>query len=110
MTNDTTEAAALIRNYFELKSEIDALEAQADELRKSLGVLVTALGGSVKVDHLGSAIITPASTAHSYDTKTIDALIVQSVADGDIGTAKALTDARKFTTRKETLRITGAKS
>lgn len=106
---DLAYAALLLRDYFEVKSELEAHEARADELRRDLQVIVEALGGSVKVAHVGTAAITPASTSHSYDTKAIDAIIAKALQDGDIGTAQALADARKETTRKASLRITGAK-
>ena len=102
-------AALLLRDYFEMKSELEAYEAKADDLRRDLQVLVEALGGSYKLDHVGTAIITPASTSHSYDTKAIDGVIAKALQDGDVHTAKALSDARKETTRKATLRITGVK-
>ena len=106
---DREAAALLLRDYFEMKSELEAYEAKSDDLRRDLTVLVEALGGSFKLDHVGTAIITPASTSHSYDTKAIDELLAQCVADGDISTAQTLTDARKLSHRKATLRITGAK-
>ena len=112
MTNqnfDREAAALLLRDYFEMKSEIEAHEANIDELRRNLQTLVEALGGLLKVDHVGTAIITPPSTSHSYDTKAIDGVIAKALQDGDMHTAKALSDARKETTRKATLRITGAK-
>jgi hypothetical protein len=112
MTNsnfDREAAALLLRDYFEMKSELEAYEANIDELRRNLQTLVDALGGSLKVDHVGTALITPQSTSHSYDTKAIDAVIAKALQDGDMHTAKALSDARKETTRKATLRITGAK-
>jgi hypothetical protein len=112
MTNsnfDREAAALLLRDYFEMKSELEAYEANVDELRKNLQVLVEALGGSYKLDHVGTALITPASTSHSYDTKAIDAIKDKALQDGDVHTAKAIADARKETTRKASLRITGAK-
>ena len=106
---DLAYAALLLRDYFEMKSELEAYEAKADDLRRDLTVLVEALGGSFKLDHVGTAIITPPSTSHSYDTKAIDAVIAKALQDGDVHTAKALAEARKETTRKAALRITGAK-
>lgn len=106
---DREAAALLLRDYFEMKSELEAYEAKADDLRRDLTVLVEALGGSYKLDHVGTAIITPASTSHSYDTKAIDAVMAKALQDGDVHTAQALADARKETTRKATLRITGVK-
>jgi len=112
MTNpnfDREAAALLLRDYFEMKSELEAYEANVDDLRRNLQTLVEALGGSLKVDHVGTALITPQSTSHSYDTKMIDAIKDKALQDGDVHTAKAIADARKETTRKATLRITGAK-
>jgi hypothetical protein len=112
MTNpnfDREAAALLLHDYFEMKSELEAYEANVDDLRRNLQVLVEALGGSLKVDHVGTALITPQSTSHSYDTKAIDAIKDKALQDGDMHTAKAIADARKETTRKATLRITGAK-
>jgi hypothetical protein len=112
MTNpnfDREAAALLLRDYFEMKSELEAYEANVDDLRRNLQVLVEALGGSLKVDHVGTALITPQSTSNSYDTKMIDAIKDKALQDGDVHTAKAIADARKETTRKATLRITGAK-
>lgn len=106
---DQEAAELLLRDYFEMKSELEAYEANVDDLRRNLQTLVEALGGSLKVAHVGTAIITPESTSHSYDTKAIDELLAQSVADGDIATAQALTNARKLNHRKATLRITGVK-
>ena len=106
---DKEAAELLLRDYFEMKSELEAYETNVDDLRRNLQTLVEALGGSLKVDHVGTAIITPSSTSHSYDTKAIDTIIAKALQDGDIHTAKALSDARKETTRKATLRITGAK-
>lgn len=106
---DREAAAFLLRDYFEMKSELEAYEANVDDLRKNLQTLVEALGGSFKLDHVGTALITPPSTSHSYDTKAIDGVIAKALQDGDMHTAKALSDARKETTRKATLRITGAK-
>ena len=112
MTNprfDQEAAELLLRDYFEMKSELEAYEANVDDLRRNLQTLVEALGGSLKVAHVGTAIITPESTSHSYETKAIDTIIAKALQDGDIATAKALSDARKETTRKATLRITGVK-
>jgi hypothetical protein len=120
---DLAEAARLMRDYFEVKSELEAREAQADDLRRNLQIIVEALGGSVKVDHVGTAAITPASTSQSYDKTGINnvlSLVIMSSAqaqkNGDLHTFRMLAEiaqlieaARKDTTRKATLRITGAK-
>jgi hypothetical protein len=122
-TQDLAEAARLMRDYFEVKSELEAREAQADELRRDLQVIVESLGGSIKIDHVGTAAITPASTSQSYDKTGINnvlSLVIMSSAqaqkNGDLHTFRMLAEiaqlieaARKDTTRKAALRITGAK-
>lgn len=109
MSNPTpNEVAKWLEDYFAMADEIKAHEAMQDDLRRVIEAYVLE-HGSIKVDHVGAAIVTPASTSHSYDTKQIDTLLAQCVADGDIGTAQALTNARKFSNRKATLRITASK-
>jgi len=99
MTNphfDKEAAELLLRDYFEMKSELEAHEAQVDDLRRNLQVLVEALGGSLKLDHVGTAIITPASTSHTYDTKMIDEIQTKCVARRrHPHRSKPSTDARK---------------
>jgi len=106
--NPHEQAAKWLEDYFAMASEIKAHEAMQDDVRRNIEAYVLE-HGPVKIDHVGAAIVTPASTSHSYDTKAIDELLAQCVADGDIGTAQALTDARKVNNRKATLRITASK-
>jgi len=106
--NPHEQAAKWLEDYFAMASEIKAHEAMQDDVRRNIEAYVLE-HGPVKIDHVGAAIVTPASTSHSYDTKAIDELLAQCVADGDIGTAQSLTDARKLTHRKPTLRITASK-
>jgi len=102
------QAAKWLEDYFAMASEIKAHEAMQDDVRRNIEAYVLE-HGPVKVDHVGAAIVTPASTSHSYDTKAIDELLAQCVADGDIGTAQTITDARKVNSRKPTLRITASR-
>jgi hypothetical protein len=102
------QAAKWLEDYFAMASEIKAHEAMQDDVRRNIEAYVLE-HGPVKIDHVGAAIVTPASTSHSYDTKAIDELLAQCVADGDIGTAQSLTDARKVNNRKPALRITASK-
>jgi len=106
--NPHEQAAKWLEDYFAMASEIKAHEAMQDDVRRNIEAYVLE-HGPIKIDHVGAAIVTPASTSHSYDTKAIDELLAQCVADGDIGTAQALTDARKLTHRKPALRITASK-
>ena len=106
--NPHEQAAKWLEDYFAMASEIKAHEAIQDDVRRNIEAYVLE-HGPVKVDHVGAAIVTPASTSHSYDTKAIDELLAQCVADGDIGTARTITDARKVNNRKPTLRITASR-
>ena len=106
--NPHEQAAKWLEDYFAMASEIKAHEAMQDDVRRNIEAYVLE-HGPVKIDHVGAAIVTPASTSHSYETKAIDELLAQCVADGDIGTAQALTNARKLNHRKPTLRITASK-
>lgn len=114
MTNITKTTEALLRaafyNYREYQSELDALTALQNEERETIKALVIEAGGKVAVKGLASASIIPASTSHSYDTKMIDDVILRAIANGDLHTASALTDARKETARRETLRIVQEKT
>ena len=106
--NPHEQAAKWLEDYFAMASEIKAHEAMQDDVRRNIEAYVLE-HGPVKIDHVGAAIVTPASTSHSYETKAIDELLAQCVADGDIGTAQALTNARKLNHRKPALRITASK-
>ena len=123
MSNPTpNEVAKWLEDYFAMSDEIKAHEAIQDDLRRVIEAYVLE-HGSIKVDHVGAAIVTPASTSHSYDTKAIDnalarviQLSTQAKTDGDINThrmlfdiAQAIAAARKETTRKASLRITASK-
>ena len=113
MTNhystDQELLAVSMRDYFEIDSEITALEATQKDIRRNIETLTVAMGGNVKLAHIGSVIVTEPSTSHSYDTKAIDGVIAKALQDGDVHIAKALSDARKETTRAGGLRITKAK-
>ena len=106
--NPHEQAAKWLEDYFAMASEIKAHEAMQDDVRRNIEAYVLE-HGPIKIDHVGAAIVTPASTSHSYDTKAIDAIQSKALQDGDVHTAKAIADARKETTRKATLRITGVK-
>ena len=100
---------ALMRDYFETDSEITALEAIKNDIRRNIETLAVAMGGNVKLAHIGSVIVTEPSTSHSYDTKSIDALLMELVQAGELHTAKKIMECKKETTRAGGLRITKAK-
>jgi hypothetical protein len=97
----------LFIQHGEISSEIEHLKAQLEAVRESIKYhTMQEAGHRLTVDGVGTAQVTQASTSHSYDTKAIDALIAECLQAGDIHTAQRLADARKTTTRAETLRIT----
>jgi hypothetical protein len=123
MSNPTpNEVAKWLEDYFAMSDEIKAHEAMQDDLRRVIEAYVSE-HGPIKVDHVGSAAITPASTSQSYDKTGINnvlSLVIMSSAqaqkNGDLHTFRMLVEiaqlietARKDTTRKATLRITGVK-
>lgn len=98
-----------LRDYFEIDSEITALEATQKDIRKNIETLTVAMGGNVKLAHIGSVMVTEPSTSHSYDTKGIDALLFELIENGELNTARRIMDCKKETTRAGGLRITKAK-
>jgi len=113
MTNnystDQELLAVSMRDYFEIDSEITALESTQKDIRRNIETLTIAMGGNVKLAHVGSAIVTEPSTSHSYDTKSIDALLYELIENGELSTAKKIMECKKETTRAGGLRITKAK-
>lgn len=113
MTNnystDQELLAVSMSDYFELDSEITALEATQKDIRKNIETLTIAMGGNVKLANVGSAMVTEPSTSHSYDAKSIDALLYELIENGELSTAKKIMECKKETTRAGGLRITKAK-
>lgn len=109
MSNDQELLAISMRDYFEIDSEITALEATQKDIRRNIETLTVAMGGNVKLAHIGSVIFTEPSTSHSYDTKSIDALLYELIENGELNTAKKIMECKKETTRAGGLRITKAK-
>jgi hypothetical protein len=110
MTNDMmTELAALMRDLGEIDSEVKAIEFSRDEKRERIAQIVAELGGKVEVAGIGTAMVTPDSETHSYDTKALDILINIMVEDGELHTVKRILSCKKTTKRKGSLRVTMAK-
>ena len=109
MNNDQELLAVSMRDYFEIDSEITALEATQKDIRRNIETLTVAMGGNVKLAHIGSVMVTEPSTSHSYDTKSIDALLLDLIQAGELHTAKRIIDSKKETTRAGGLRLTKAK-
>ncbi len=104
-----TELAALMRDLGEIDSEVKAIEYTRDEKRERIAQIVAELGGKVEVMGIGTAMVTPDSESHSYDTKALDALIQTMIEDGELHTAKRIMTTKKWTKRKGSLRVTMAK-
>jgi hypothetical protein len=110
MSNDMmTELAALMRDLGEIDSEVKAIEFSRDEKRERIAQIVQELGGKVEVAGIGTAMVTPDSETHSYDTKALDILINIMVEDGELHTVKRILSCKKTTKRKGSLRVTMAK-
>jgi hypothetical protein len=110
MNNTDQELLAVsMRDYFEIDSEITALEATQKDIRRNIETLTIAMGGNVKLAHIGTAMVTESTTSHSYDTKSIDALLYELIENGELSTAKKIMECKKETTRAGGLRITKAK-
>jgi hypothetical protein len=110
MSNDMmTELAALMRDLGEIDSEVKAIEFSRDEKRERIAQIVAELGGKVEVMGVGTAMVTPDSETHSYDTKALDILINIMVEDGELHTVKRILSCKKTTKRKGSLRVTMAK-
>lgn len=99
------ELIVLMRDVAEIDSEIDALTNVRNALRQRLETLVSDLGGKIEVPGVGSAYIQATTKSHSFDTKGIDELIQQLIADGELHTAKRLIAFRKESIRTGGLRI-----
>jgi hypothetical protein len=110
MSNDMmTELAALMRDLGEIDSEVKAIEFSRDEKRERIAQIVAELGGKVEVAGIGTAMVTPDSETHSYDTKALDILINIMVEDGELHTVKRILSCKKTSKRKGSLRVTMAK-
>jgi len=110
MSNEMmTELAALMRDLGEIDSEVKAIEFSRDEKRERIAQIVAELGGKVEVMGVGTAMVTPDSESHSYDTKALDILINIMVEDGELHTVKRILSCKKTTKRKGSLRVTMAK-
>jgi hypothetical protein len=104
-----TELAALMRDLGEIDSEVKAIEFSRDEKRERIAQIVAELGGKVEVMGIGTAMVTPDSESHSYETKALDILINIMVEDGELHTVKRILSCKKTTKRKGSLRVTMAK-
>lgn len=103
------ELAGLLNDLGEIESEIKAHEYGRDQLRERITALTVELGGRVTIPNVGTVMVMGDSATRSYDTKALDALVRQLIADGDVHSAKAITECEKTSSRKGGLRITREK-
>jgi len=99
------DAYALFAELAEVENELKTLEDRKLAIRTSLHELVTANGGKLTLEGVGSAQITATGTRASYDTKAVDALMAAAAAAGDMHTANTLGNARKVSPTGGTLLV-----
>lgn len=105
--SDRAKAEELVRQYFEMQAELESHKAMVEDVRDQLQPLVEKLG---KIEtEVGNAVMVPPSVSHTYDTKKIDDIIITALANGDTHMATALSNARKDSPRKASMRISAAK-
>jgi hypothetical protein len=101
-----------LNQYFEIESEIKAIEYTKAEVRARIEILAKDLGGKAKIDHVGSVQVVPAGVTVSYDGDALDKLVQELSVDGEkekIAIAMRIMLCKKEKPRKESLRIVGAK-
>jgi hypothetical protein len=101
-----------LNEYFEIESEIKAIEYNKAEVRARIEILAKDLGGKAKIDHVGSVQVVPAGVTVSYDGDALDKLVQELSVDGEkekIAIAMRIMLCKKEKPRKESLRIVGAK-
>lgn len=102
---DMNELREIMRQVVALSDQIDALQAQKDALKTQLEEGVAFYGGTVGFDGIGTAYTVKGKSRVSYDAKALDKLIATLVADGELHTAKALSDIRKETVSKDYISV-----
>jgi hypothetical protein len=92
-----------------LEDRIEPLTATKEAIRGYISQIVDYVGGSAKSNGY-EMIITNASVTRSYDSRKLDALVAQLMADGYYEVAKKVADCGKDSSRAGGLRITKSKS
>ena len=93
------QIAQLWSEIAEIDSEIAPLTSRRDAIREDIKELVIAMGGTISIPGLGTALMTKSGKSASYDAQIVDAIVSELVRNGEIHTAQKLADARKETTR-----------
>lgn len=106
---DTYAIRAIAMQYGEVESQAAPLLAERDELRAQLSRVVAHIGGKADVKGFGALALTSPSISATYDTKALDALVIQLTADGYGDIAQRIARLRKESARAGSLRITREK-
>jgi hypothetical protein len=100
---DIPALRALLSDLREVESEIAPLEAQKNQLRDQIGLIVARVG-TQEIPGLGKVLLTAPSVSVSYDTAQINELALQLTATHP-EIAAQLVAARKTSSRVGSLRI-----
>lgn len=95
----------LCRALADVEREIASVEVARSELRDQISRVLARVGDKAEIAGFGKVLITAPSVSRSYDTKRLDALIIQLTADGFSPIAQQIAQAAKETARAGGLRI-----
>lgn len=101
---DIETARALLSDLREVESEIDTYEEQRARIREQLSHIV-ARSGTIELAGLGRASLTAPTVTKSYDTKSLNTLVSNLVAEGHFAIAQRIVNTQKTTERAGSLRI-----
>lgn len=102
---DREAALSLWSNLREVESDLKPLEERRGFARAALSRVIDHLGGKLEIAGLGLAEITSPVITRSYDTKAIDALVIELLAEYP-EIAQQLAACRREGARAGGLRIT----
>lgn len=89
------DVASWMSEIGEIESEIKMLEVKKQYLREQIVAHMKSLDVSkLKVDRIGTAMITADKKRVTYDVDGLDSLCAQLLRDGDVGTANAIANLR----------------
>lgn len=96
--------AQLLSELTEVQNEIKGLEEREAIIRDMLLVETTKAGGKMSEAGYALSVVTPKPRV-SYETKSIDAFIIECTQNGDMHTANALSALRKLSEPKPYLTV-----
>jgi hypothetical protein len=104
-TTTTDRLHGLCEALNAVEAQIAPLQGERDRIRADLSVLITNMGGKVKLDGFGRLDVSQASIHVSYDRKQIEHVILKLVDAGQYYIADALRSCKKESVRPGVLRI-----